>query len=170
MLNKVLLIGNLTRDVEVRYTNSGLTVGNFGLAVNRKWKDRNTGEQREDTMFIDIDVFGQSAETAKQYISKGRQVLVEGRLVLDQWTDQNGQKRSRHKISAENVQFLGSRNTDNAQSDGYDGGGGSSGGGSSFGGSSGGGQYDRPSEKKETARNVGQSVSDAPIGDDEIPF
>jgi single-strand DNA-binding protein len=107
LLNKVLLIGNLTRDVELRYTQGGLAIGKFGLAVNRRWKDRNAGEDREETMFIDVSLFGKSAEVAHQYVSKGRQVLVEGRLVLEQWTDQNGQKKSRHSISAENLQFLG---------------------------------------------------------------
>ncbi|MDR2638443.1 MAG: single-stranded DNA-binding protein [Helicobacteraceae bacterium] len=109
MLNKVLLIGNLTRDVEMRYAQTGTAIGKFGLAVNRRWKDRNTGDDRDETMFIDVNAFGRSAEIAHQYLSKGRQVLVEGRLVLEQWTDQNGQKRSRHTISAENIQFLGSK-------------------------------------------------------------
>jgi single-strand DNA-binding protein len=107
LLNKVLLIGNLTRDVEIRYSQGGLAIAKFGLAVNRRWKDRNTNEDREETLFVDINVFGRSAEIAHQYLSKGRQTLVEGRLVLEQWTDQNGQKRSRHSISAENIQFLG---------------------------------------------------------------
>ncbi|MDR2152123.1 MAG: single-stranded DNA-binding protein [Helicobacteraceae bacterium] len=107
MLNKVLLIGNLTRDVELRYSQSGTAIGKFGLAVNRRWKDRNAGEDREETLFIDVNVFGRSAEIAHQYLSKGRQALIEGRLVLEQWTDQNGQKRSRHTVSADNIQFLG---------------------------------------------------------------
>ncbi|MDR1910939.1 MAG: single-stranded DNA-binding protein [Helicobacteraceae bacterium] len=111
MLNKVLLIGNLTRDVEIRYSQgSGVAIAKFGLAVNRRWKDKNSGEDREETMFIDVNVFGRSAEIANQYLSKGRQVLIEGRLVFEQWTDQNGQKRSKHTISAENLQFIGSRN------------------------------------------------------------
>jgi single-strand DNA-binding protein len=128
LLNKVLLIGNLTRDVEIRYTQGGTAIAKFGLAVNRRWKDRNANEDREETMFIDISVFGRSAEIANQYLSKGRQVLVEGRLVLEQWTDQNGQKRSRHSISADNIQFLGSKPSggeggDRPQSGYYDGGG-----------------------------------------------
>ncbi|MDR0746755.1 MAG: single-stranded DNA-binding protein [Helicobacteraceae bacterium] len=109
MLNKVILIGNLTRDVELRYTQSGTAIAKFGLAVSRRWKDKNSSEDREEVMFIDINVFGRSAEIANQYLNKGRRVLIEGRLVLDQWTDQNGQRHSRHNISAENVQFLDSK-------------------------------------------------------------
>ena len=106
MLNKVLLIGNLTRDPELKQTNSGLQIAAFGLAVNRVWTDRNSGEKKEDTMFIDISVFGRAAETAHQYLHKGSRALIEGRLKLDQWTDQNGQKRSKHSVDADNVTFL----------------------------------------------------------------
>ncbi|MEF3192541.1 MAG: single-stranded DNA-binding protein [Campylobacterales bacterium] len=109
MLNKVFLIGNLTRDVELRYSPNGTAIGKFGIAVNRSWKDRSSGETREETMFIDVSVFGRSAEIANQYLSKGRRVLVEGRLVLEQWVDQTGQKRSRHSIAADNLQFLDSK-------------------------------------------------------------
>ncbi len=109
MYNKVLLIGNLTRDVELRYTQSGTAIGKFGLATNRKWKDRTTGEDREEVMFVDVSVFGRSAEIANQYLAKGRRVFVEGRLVLDRWTDQNGQPRSKHSINADTVQFLDSK-------------------------------------------------------------
>ena len=110
MFNKVILIGRLTRDVELRYTPSGTAVAKFGLASSRTYKDNVTGENKEEVLFIDITVFGRSAEVANQYLSKGRQVLVEGRLVLDQWVDSTGQKRSKHSIVAERVQFMGSRN------------------------------------------------------------
>jgi len=115
MYNKVILIGNLTRDVELKYTPSGTAIAKFGLATNRTYKDNLTGENKQEVMFIDITVFGRSAEVANQYLSKGRQVLVEGRLVLDQWVDSTGQKRSKHSIVAERVQFMGSKN-DNQQS------------------------------------------------------
>jgi single-strand DNA-binding protein len=109
MFNKVILIGNLTRDVELRYTGSGSAVAKFGLAVNRNWKDRNSGEKREEVCYIDINIFGRSAEIANQHLGKGRRVLIEGRLVFEQWQDQNGQKRSKHSVSAESFQFLDAR-------------------------------------------------------------
>jgi len=109
MFNKVILIGNLTRDVELKYTPSGTAIAKFGLATNRTYKDNLTGENKQETMFIDITVFGRSAEVANQYLSKGRKVLIEGRLVLDQWVDSTGQKRSKHSIVAERVQFMDSK-------------------------------------------------------------
>jgi single-strand DNA-binding protein len=109
MFNKVILVGNLTRDVELRYLPNGSSVAKFGLATNRRWKDNNTGDQREEVMFIDISVFGRSAEIANQYLRKGSKVLVEGRLSLNQWTDQSGQKRSKHEIVADSVNFMESK-------------------------------------------------------------
>ena len=111
MYNKVILIGNLTRDIELRYTPSGTAVAKFGLATNRVYTDPVTKEKKQEVMFIDITVFGRAAETANQYLRKGSQVLVEGRLSLNQWTDQTGQKRSKHEIIAENVKFLGGRDS-----------------------------------------------------------
>jgi single-strand DNA-binding protein len=109
MYNKVILIGNLTRDVELRYTTSGAAVAKLGLAVNRTWKDRNTSERRDETCFVDVNIFGRSAEVANQHLSKGKRVLIEGRLVFEQWTDQNGQKHSKHSIAAESFQFMDTR-------------------------------------------------------------
>jgi single-strand DNA-binding protein len=109
MYNKVILVGNLTRDIELRYTPSGTAVAKFGLATNRVYSDPVTKEKKQEAMFIDITVFGRAAETANQYLKKGSQVLVEGRLSLNQWTDQSGQKRSKHEIIAEQVKFLGGR-------------------------------------------------------------
>ena len=109
MYNKVILVGNLTRDVELKYTPSGTAIAKFGLATNRTYKDTMTGENKQEVMFIDITVFGRSAEVANQYLAKGRKVLVEGRLVLDQWVDSTGQKRSKHSIVAEKVQFMDSK-------------------------------------------------------------
>jgi len=106
MYNKVILVGNLTRDVELKYTPSGTAIAKFGLATNRTYKDNMTGENKQEVMFIDVTVFGRSAEVANQYLAKGRRVLVEGRLVLDQWVDSTGQKRSKHSIVAEKVQFM----------------------------------------------------------------
>jgi single-strand DNA-binding protein len=108
--NKVLLMGNLTRDPEVRYTPKGTAIAQIGLAVNRQWTTE-TGEQKEEVTFVDIEVWGRQAETAGQYLSKGRPVFVEGRLRFDQWDDkESGQKRSKLKVVAERVQFLGSSN------------------------------------------------------------
>jgi single-strand DNA-binding protein len=109
MYNKVILVGNLTRDVELKNLPSGSAVSTFGLATNKKWRDGNSGEDRQEVMFIDITVFGRSAEIANQYLRKGSKVLIEGRLSFEQWTDQNGQKRSKHKIIADSVQFMESR-------------------------------------------------------------
>jgi single-strand DNA-binding protein len=105
--NKVLLMGNLTRDPEVKYTPKGTAIANLGLAVNRVYTTEG-GEQKEEVTFIDIEVWGRQAETAGQYLSKGRPVFVEGRLKLDSWEDkESGQKRNKLKVVAERVQFLG---------------------------------------------------------------
>ena len=106
MLNKTLLIGNTTRPIELRYLPSGSPVAKTGLAVNRVWKDKLSGEQKQETMFIDVVIYGKSAEIANQYMTKGKKILVEGRLVLEQWVDQGGQKRSKHILAAESFQFL----------------------------------------------------------------
>jgi len=105
-LNKVFLMGNLTRDPELRYLPSGTAVCEFGLATNRKYKD-GQGNLQEDTCFVDISVFGKQAETANQYLSKGRPLFIEGRLKYDQWQAKDGSKRSKLRIIAENFQFLG---------------------------------------------------------------
>ncbi|MGC9352137.1 MAG: single-stranded DNA-binding protein [Sulfurovum sp.] len=108
MYNKVILAGNLTRDVEVRYTQGGSAIGNTAIATSRKFKSQ-TGEQKEEVLFIDITFFGRTAEIANQYLRKGSKVLVDGRLKLDQWTAQDGSKRSKHSVTVENLQMLGSR-------------------------------------------------------------
>jgi len=117
MYNKVILQGNLTRDVEIRYTPSGTAVGNTGIAVNRRFKAAN-GEQREETLFIDLTLFGRTAEIAHQYLRKGRSVLVDGRLTLEQWTAQDGTKRSKHSVTVENLQMLGGKDEMNAPAEG----------------------------------------------------
>src|SRR5436190_19130327 len=106
--NKVILVGNLTRDTELRYTPKGMAIAKIGLAVNRVWKNE-AGESKEEVTFVDVDVFGRTAENVGQYMRKGRPILIEGRLRLDQWDDkQTGQKRSKLGVVAETVQFLGS--------------------------------------------------------------
>ena len=108
--NKVILVGNLTRDPELRYTPKGMAIAKLGLAVNRVWRNE-AGESKEEVTFIDIDAFGKQAETIGQYLKKGRPILIEGRLRLDQWDDkQTGQKRSKLGVVMENFQFLDSGN------------------------------------------------------------
>jgi single-strand DNA-binding protein len=107
-LNKVLLMGNLTRDPEVRYTPKGTAVAELGIAVNRIYSGEN-GEKREEVTFVDVTVWGRTAENVGEYLKKGRPVFIEGRLQLDSWEDkQSGQKRNKLKVVADNVQFLGS--------------------------------------------------------------
>jgi len=108
-LNRVLLIGNLTRDPEIRYTPKGTAVADIGLAVNRVFSGED-GEKREEVTFVDVVLWSRLAEIAEQYLKKGRPVFIEGRLQLDSWDDkQTGQKRSRLRVVAENLQLLGSR-------------------------------------------------------------
>jgi single-strand DNA-binding protein len=144
--NKVILMGNLTRDPEVRYTSGGTAIAKLGLAVNRRWKNQE-GQMQEETTFVDVDAFGRQAETIGQYLKKGRPVMVEGRLKLDQWDDkQTGQKRSKLGVVLENFQFLDSR--------GEGGGGGDSSG------------YSQPEPSSGTPSGGGGSVPE----DDDVPF
>ena len=107
--NKVILLGNLTRDPEVRYTPKGTAVTELGMAVNRVYTAEN-GEKREDTTFVDVTLWGRTAEIAGEYLKKGRPVFIEGRLQLDTWDDkQSGQKRSKLKVVGEGLQLLGGR-------------------------------------------------------------
>jgi len=107
--NKVILLGNLTRDPEVRYTPKGTAVTELGMAVNRVYTAEN-GEKREDTTFVDVTLWGRTAEIAGEYLKKGRPVFIEGRLQLDTWDDkQSGQKRSKLKVVGEGLQLIGSR-------------------------------------------------------------
>jgi len=106
--NKVILMGNLTRDPELRYTPKGTALAKIGLAVNRRWTS-DTGEQKEETTFVDIEAWGPQAENISKYMKKGSPMLIEGRLRLDQWDDkQTGQKRSKLLVVCENSRFIGS--------------------------------------------------------------
>ncbi len=108
--NKVILIGNLTRDPQVRYTPGGMAVSDIGLAVNRTWFDKQTNQKKEDVTFVDVTLWGRTAEIAGEYLAKGKQVLIEGRLQLDSWDDkETGQKRNKLKVIGENMTMLGSR-------------------------------------------------------------
>jgi len=174
MYNKVILVGNLTRDLEVRYSQSGSAIGSTGLATNRKWKSQ-MGEQKEEVMFIDITFFGRTAEVANQYLRKGSRVLVEGRLSLQQWTAQDGSKRSKHEVIVENMQMLGSRDDSmgGSSSAGYD---------NNY--SSGGSTNQMPQQPQQNYSNnnhsepqhnaptqqVKQQIPEIDISEDEIPF
>jgi len=105
--NKVLLMGNLTRDVELKYTQSNRPVANIGIAVNRRWRNQE-GQQQEETTFVDCEAWGRTAEVMSQYLSKGRPVFIEGRLRLDQWQDQQGNNRSKLKVVVDTFQFVDS--------------------------------------------------------------
>ena len=119
MFNKIVLVGHLTRDIELRYTQSGAAIGSSGIAVTRKYTLN--GEKREETCFIDITFFGKLSEIANQYLGKGSKLLVEGRLKFDQWTDNNGQNRSKHTVAVENMTRLGEpkQNNQGYQQGGY---------------------------------------------------
>jgi single-strand DNA-binding protein len=167
--NKVILMGNLTRDPEVRYTQGGTAVSEIGLAVNDKRKDAK-GEWIEETTFVDVTLWGRTAEIAGEYLGKGSSVLIEGRLKLDSW-EKDGQKRSKLRVVAENMRMLGGK-----------GGGGGRGGspppdeseygessGSSYGGSSGGGS--RGGSRGGSGSGAGGGGgSRQPAGEEDIPF
>lgn len=154
--NKVILIGNLTRDPELKYTPKGTAVAKIGLAVNRSWKSE-TGESREEVTFIDVDAFGRQAEIIGQYLKKGRPLMVEGRLRLDQWDDKTtGQKRSRLGVVLESFQFLDS-------------------GRGGEGGGEGGGDYAPRPQQQRPSRPASPAApaSDPdlpPVEDDDVPF
>lgn len=157
--NKVILVGNLTRDPQVRYTPGGSAVAEVGLAVNRSWFDKNSNSRKEETTFVDVTLWGRTAEVASEYLTKGRSVLIEGRLQLDQWDDkESGQKRSKLKVVGENMTMLGGR--------------GESGGG---GGAQQSGGYSTGAPSQGNTSNPADSFyNDAPSGggmpDDDVPF
>jgi len=155
--NKVVLVGNLTRDPDVRQTPGGMSVTDLGLAVNRTWTDRNTNQRNEETTFVDVTCWGRTAEIAGEYLSKGRAVLIEGRLKLDEWNDrESGQRRTKLKVVCENMQMLGGR---------ADGGGGGGGGGD---------WNQQPAAPAEAApaeaAPAGDGPASSPAEDDEVPF
>jgi single-strand DNA-binding protein len=145
--NKVILAGNLTRDPELRYTSKGTAIARLGIACNRKWKSE-TGEMKEEVTFVDVDAFGKQAETIGQYLKKGRPILIEGRLRLDQWEDkQSGQKKSKLGVVLESFQFLDS------------------------GGGRGGGDHEStPARSPSAATPPAESHDSEPPQDDDVPF
>lgn len=151
--NKVILAGNMTRDPELRYTPKGTAIAKFGLAINRNWTGED-GQKREEVTFVDVDAFGKQAEVIGQYLRKGRPILVEGRLKLDQWDDkQTGQKRSRLGVVLESFSFLDSGNRE--------------GGGAPAAGPA--GPAARPARPAAAAPPVTDPADEPPQGDD-VPF
>lgn len=108
MYNKVVMIGNLTRDIELRYLPSGGAIAKSAIATSHKFKDQQ-GNQKEEVCFLDFNVFGKGGEVLNQYVRKGSKVMLEGRLVLEQWTDNNNQKQSKHSLRVDNFVFLDSK-------------------------------------------------------------
>jgi single-strand DNA-binding protein len=164
-LNKVFLMGNLTRDPDVRYTPKGTAVGDLGMAINDTYKAQD-GTIKEVVTYVDIEVWGRQAETCKQYLSKGRSVFIEGALKFDQWESPEGQKKSKLRVRAERVQFLGAP--------GGAGGAGGQGGGASRASYSGGGgppgeQPAKPSRPAASPAGAGEDQPPMPE-DDDIPF
>ncbi len=152
-LNKVLLIGNLTRDPELRFTPKGTAVADIGLAMSRTYKTQD-GQDREEVCFVTVEVWGRQAETAGQYLSKGSPVFIEGELKFESWTNKEGKKQSTLKVRAERVQFLGRpKNAD------YKDGGGSS-------------KPARPAQDHDSGGHSSSSFDDAApaADDDDIPF
>jgi len=174
MFNKVILVGNLTRDCELRYLPSGSAVCTTGIATNRKFKNQQ-GEQKEEVCFIDITFFGRTAEIANQYLGRGKKVLVEGRLKLDQWTDQNGGKRSKHSITVDNLQMLGGRDDNQSGSGGYSqpqqsGSYESSSQQNNYGSQAPQQGYQKQQQQPQANKPVGNEIPDIDIDEDEIPF
>lgn len=162
--NKVLLMGNLTRDPEVRYTPGNQAVANIGLAVNRKYRTQD-GQTREEVTFVDCEAWGKTAETMSQYLKKGRPVFLEGRLKLDQWQDKEGNNRSKLKVVVDSFQFIDSREGGGGSSGGPGGGGYSRSGAEGGGGGGGRGGY----QGGAAAGAGAEEAYDMPH-DDDIPF
>lgn len=167
MYNKVILAGNLTRDIEINFSQGGTAFGKTAIATSRKFKS-STGEQKEEVLFIDLELIGRTAEIANQYLRKGSKVLVEGRLKLDQWTAQDGSKRSAHKVVVEQLKMLGSPNEN----------GNSGNAAQSHGGGYGGAGTDQYNPSRSVNGGAGTDQYSAPasnipeidINEDEIPF
>jgi len=154
--NRVILIGNLTRDPQLRYTPSQMAVCDFGVATNRQWTSKD-GQKREDTCFVNCTAWGRQAEVIQKYLNKGAPIFIEGRLTYSQWEGPDGKKRSKLEVTVERFQFLGS-----------------AGGGGRGGGGGGGGRNSRDAQRQETSGEQEQKAPeydyDQDVEDDTIPF
>lgn len=165
MYNKIILLGNLSKDIEIRYSQSGSAIANTAIATTRKFKGAD-GTQKEEVLFVDVTFFGRSAEVANQYLRKGSKVLLDGRLKLDQWTTQDGSKRSKHSVTVENLQMLGNKE-DNQ-----------SGGGGGYNNAPSGENYSQPAPSYDAPAHAPQSaphhqsanIPEIDVNEDEIPF
>ena len=144
MYNRIILVGNLTREIDLRYMPSGSAVATTGIATSKKFKKQD-GTQGKEVCFVDLTFFGRTAEVVNQYLHKGSKVLIEGRLKLDQWQDQNGGKRSKHSVIVENMQMLDSKSDNTGQ------------------------QYQKPPIEVKPASPNG-ALPEVDIDEDEIPF
>jgi single-strand DNA-binding protein len=184
--NKVFLMGNLTRDPQVKFLPSQTQVAEFGIACNRKFKGQD-GSDREEVTFVDITAFGKTAELINQYFTKGKPIFIEGRLKYDQWDDKNGGgKRSKLTVVVDNFQFIGGRDDGGGGGGGRSGSGYEQGGGYGGGGGGGGGEYDqspRPRQSPPANRGPARPAprpsapvepppfnEDAQVNEDDIPF
>jgi single-strand DNA-binding protein len=150
MFNRVILVGNLTRDIELRYTPSGMAICTTGIATNHRFKKQD-GSQSEEVMFVDITLFSRNAEIANQYLKKGSKVLIEGRLKLDTWTDQSGQKRSKHSITVDSLKMMDQKGQDRNDGGNFD-------------------EEYRHSTPSTTQSAPKQNIPEIDINEDEIPF
>ena len=153
-MNKVILLGNLAKDIELKYTPSGTAIAKTAIATNRRYKT-GSGEQKEEVCFIDITLFGRAAEVANQYLHKGKQVLIEGRLVLEQWTDSHGNKRSKHSVAVESMQMLGGKESNNGEANStrnY------------------GNQGTKSPQQSNNGKTIQPNIPEVDIDSDEIPF
>lgn len=150
--NKVILMGRITRDIETRFLPSNTAVVNIGIAVNRKWRDKQSGEQREEVTFVDCEAFGRTAEVMAEHLHKGRPVFIEGRLKFDQFQDRDGNNRSKLKVIVEQFQFIdgGDRDDNNRQQREP--------------------QRSRREEPEPTTRGRTEPDDHVPLDDDDIPF
>ena len=149
--NKVILMGNLTRDPELRVTPKGTAVCQIGVAVNQTYRDKE-GNTREETTFVDVDVFGRPAEIIAKYMTKGRPILIEGRLKLDSWETKEGDKRSKLKVVLDNFQFVGGRGEGDS------------------GGSPGGTNYEDTSPPPRQASRAPAAPKSSGVDEEDVPF
>jgi len=163
MFNRVIMIGNLTRDIELRYLTNGSAVAKGAIATSYKYKTA-TGEQKDEVCFLDFNIFGRSAEVANQYLKKGSKVLLEGRLVLEQWTGTDGNTRSKHSLRVESMKMMDSKQTSSSSaefhSDEYD----------APAPVARGNSYNEQSNYSNTQRGGVEKIPEIDINDDEVPF
>jgi single-strand DNA-binding protein len=170
MYNKVIMVGNLTRDIELRYLPSGSAIAKSAIATSFKYKS-STGEKKDEVCFLDFNMFGRSAEVANQYLKKGSKVLLEGRLVFEQWTAQDGSTKSRHSLRVDNMTMLDSKgdSTNAGDNQGYNPQG-------SYNQPAAAAQYNEPTSQgnyggiNQSKPKIEQRIPEIDIDEDEIPF